>query len=72
MTAKEDVPMDERAAEAEAKLKPCPFCQGKARIERIGTMRQSCVIVCEDCGCLLESGEVWTMGEKWNRRYHLP
>lgn len=49
-------------------LLPCPFCGGKAAIERPGTARQSCIVACEDCGCRLETGEVWNMGERWNTR----
>jgi Lar family restriction alleviation protein len=51
-------------------LLPCPFCGGEAKIERVGTARQSCIIACQECGCRLETGEVWTMGEQWNTRHH--
>ena len=50
-------------------LLPCPFCGGKAAIERHGTMRQSCIIACEDCSCRLETGEVFDMGRAWNTRH---
>lgn len=50
------------------KLLPCPFCGGKAEIERPGTAKQSCIIACDNCGCRLETGEVWSMGERWNSR----
>lgn len=50
-------------------LKPCPFCGGSASFERIGTHRQSCIVVCDDCGCRLESGDVGERsGTSWNRR----
>lgn len=50
-------------------LKPCPFCNGSAVLERLGTNRVSCIILCEDCGCRLESNETdqWC-GEAWNHR----
>lgn len=54
-------------------LKPCPFCGGEAAIESKGTARQSMVIVCENCGAVVESGDVHGMtppsNYKWNRRY---
>lgn len=50
-------------------LLPCPFCGGKAAIEQHGTMRQSCIIACEDCSCRLETGEVFDMGRAWNTRH---
>jgi Lar family restriction alleviation protein len=53
-------------------LKPCPFCGGEAEIEKIGTARQSMIIVCTDCGCRVESGDVFNLTRpenyKWNRR----
>lgn len=56
-------------SQASVVLKPCPFCGGPASFERLGTPRQSCIVVCDDCGCRLESGDV---GERsstsWNRR----
>jgi len=53
---------------AEKDLKPCPFCGGKAEYERMGSAKQSCIISCVECGCSLETGEVWTCGQQWNRR----
>lgn len=57
------------------KLLPCPFCGGKAEITRNGTIRQSMIVTCEDCGCIVESGDVngLTKSEnlKWNTRYKL-
>lgn len=50
-------------------LLPCPFCGGKAVVERKGTAKQSCIIACESCGCRLETGEVWSMGDRWNTRH---
>ena len=52
----------------EPELKPCPFCGGKAHIEQYGTARQSTSYSCEDCGCRLETGEVFNIGDDWNRR----
>lgn len=49
-------------------LKPCPFCGGKAEIERMGTPRQSTIYSCTDCGCRLETGEEWSHGRDWNER----
>jgi Lar family restriction alleviation protein len=58
------------------KLKPCPFCGGEATItedgERIGTNRQSCMIVCFNCGARLESNEEYEQcGEQWNTRFEI-
>jgi Lar family restriction alleviation protein len=50
------------------KLKPCPFCGGEPEVQQQGTARQSHIIGCTDCGCLLESNEVWNAGSSWNRR----
>ena len=54
-------------------LRPCPFCGGKAWIERIGTSRQSMQIACEDCGARMESGDVVGLtppsSYAWNRRH---
>ena len=50
-------------------LKPCPFCGGAAEFERIGTGRRSCIVVCTDCGCRLETGETWDSGTAWNRAH---
>lgn len=50
-------------------LKPCPFCGGDAEFERHGTTRQSCIIVCDNCGCTLETGETGEhCGDLWNTR----
>ena len=50
-------------------LKPCPFCGGEASFERNGTSRQSCIVVCESCGCRFESGEKGdACGNSWNTR----
>mgnify|MGYP007068285915 CR=1 FL=1 len=50
-------------------LNPCPFCGGKAYFERVGTHRCSCVVVCEDCGCRLETNEEDIFcGMQWNQR----
>lgn len=51
-------------------LKPCPFCGGDAEFERVGTPRQSCIVVCNDCGARLESSDEGDMsGTAWNRRH---
>lgn len=50
-------------------LKPCPFCGGEAEFESLGTRRQSCIVVCTDCGCRHESSdENENNGRSWNRR----
>lgn len=54
--------------ELEIELKPCPFCQGSASIERLGDRRQSTIYSCDWCGCTLETGEEWGHGEQWNNR----
>jgi len=48
-------------------LLPCPFCGGKADVERNGDRRQSAIVVCLDCGCRLESNEHGS-GHDWNQR----
>lgn len=61
---------------SEIVLKPCPFCGGEAEIERPGTRSASMIIVCQDCGCRVESSdeidcprpEYW----KWNSRAATP
>jgi hypothetical protein len=53
----------------EKNLRPCPFCGGRAQYDRVGTKTRSCVVSCEDCGCRLETGEVWTSGQAWNKRH---
>jgi Lar family restriction alleviation protein len=53
----------------DGELKPCPFCGGKANIDRMGTGRVSMQISCEDCGCSLETGETWIdENSSWNQR----
>lgn len=55
------------------KLEPCPFCGGKAYIDQHGTRRQSCVISCHTCGCMLETNEEGAnCGDQWNRRASAP
>lgn len=53
-------------------LKPCPFCGGKAEIDRHGDRRQSTIYCCTECSCSLETGEEWGHGSDWNRRSGLP
>lgn len=59
-------------AKAELALLPCPFCGGDAAFERKGTHRQSCIVACRECGCRLETGEVWNSGNDWNTRASKP
>lgn len=50
-------------------LAPCPFCGGYAEFERMGGPRHSCIVACVECGCRLETNEVWpNSGKQWNRR----
>lgn len=55
-----------------AALKPCPFCDGEAEIERKGTHRASMQIACTNCGARVESGDVYGLTKpenyKWNWR----
>lgn len=53
----------------QSELKPCPFCGGAAEYERLGTARNACIIACTECGCRLETGEVWSCGHRWNARH---
>lgn len=56
----------------DVKLLPCPFCGGPAEVERPGTMRQSMIVVCQDCGARVESGDVTDLTRAdslaWNMR----
>ena len=51
-------------------LKPCPFCGSAEPVfERVGTSRQSCIVVCGNCGARHEScDEGEDSGASWNRR----
>lgn len=51
-------------------LKPCPFCgHDTPEFERIGTSRQSCIVVCGDCGARHESSDEYERsGSSWNQR----
>lgn len=53
-------------------LKPCPFCGGEAVVERTGSGRQSTIYACTFCGCRLETGEIFNIGERWNQRHPFP
>ena len=54
-------------------LKSCPFCGGEAYLDQHGTTRQSCVISCHTCGCMLETNEEGAnCGDQWNRRASAP
>jgi len=63
---------DRTAAEKEGgeviELLPCPFCNGKAEIERLGDRGQSTIYACTECSCRLETGEEWGHGARWNMR----
>lgn len=51
-------------------LKPCPFCGGEARFERMGTARQSCIVECGNCGARHESSDEYhRSGTSWNERH---
>jgi len=63
-----DKPREKVESNKIMKLKPCPFCGNhEIEIEREGTSRASCVVLCGWCGCKLESNEIG-YGEAWNRR----
>jgi len=50
-------------------LLSCPFCGGEAEYERKGDHRQSCIVVCVDCGARHESGDRdFYQGRSWNTR----
>ena len=51
-----------------SELKPCPFCgDTDVAVEQPGASRQSCIVVCTNCGVRLESNETgW--GKWWNTR----
>jgi transcription elongation factor Elf1 len=51
-------------------LLPCPFCGDTTiSVVREGTNLQSCIIMCEECGCKVESNEIG-FGLAWNNRYY--
>ena len=58
--------------QCDGNLLPCPFCGGKAEYERKGTARASMIITCENCGCSVESGDVYEFTDTkfytWNKR----
>lgn len=51
-------------------LLPCPFCgHDSPEFERMGTRRQSCIVICGHCGARHESSdEDAESGTSWNRR----
>jgi Lar family restriction alleviation protein len=54
-------------------LAPCPFCGGAAGFERMGNRRQSCIVVCGNCGARQESAdEDDHNGSSWNERTPTP
>jgi Lar family restriction alleviation protein len=51
-------------------LEPCPFCGGRAALDREGTRQQSSIIFCSDCGARVEANETGEFnGDHWNRRF---
>lgn len=52
------------------KLLPCPFCgHDSPEFERMGTPRQSCIVVCGNCGARHQSSdEGERSGTQWNCR----
>lgn len=57
----------------EIKLKPCPFCGGKAEIRRVGDYKNYFVCLCSKCGKtpISYSEASLTLQEvikKWNKR----
>jgi Lar family restriction alleviation protein len=53
-----------------AALLPCPFCgHDTPEFERMGTPRQSCIVICGNCGARHESSdEGANSGSSWNER----
>lgn len=53
-------------------LLPCPFCGHEAEFEKLGSPRRSMIVACTNCGCRLESGDVFGLtsssGLAWNSR----
>jgi len=51
-------------------LLPCPFCgHDSPEFERMGTRRQSCIVICGHCGARHESSdEDAESGSSWNQR----
>lgn len=53
-----------------AALLPCPFCGHEhPEFERMGDRRQSCIVICGNCGARHESGDEGSRnGSSWNQR----
>ena len=52
------------------KLLPCPFCgHDTPEFERMGDRRQSCIVICGNCGARHESSDEGEhCGSSWNQR----
>ena len=56
-----------------AELKPCPRCNGEAKLYRVGDWKQYCVFYCSVCGYQpvnIHEANTTVRGAKraWNRR----
>lgn len=51
-------------------LLPCPFCGNETpEFERVGSPRQSCIVICGSCGARHESSDEGSRnGSSWNQR----
>lgn len=56
---------------SEIKLKPCPFCGGKAMIDSDYIFKNSWKVFCRNCGCgtgIYDGKTPQRAAEAWNRR----
>ena len=53
-----------------SELLPCPFCGNETpEFERVGSPRQSCIVICGHCGARHESSDEGSRnGSSWNQR----